>query len=208
MRGPLKRIQQWVKGEVPQPDERVPAPASAAVAGPPLRILMVCSGNICRSPTAEAVLRAKLQRAGLAAVQVDSAGTHGFHVSEPPDPRAQAAAKRRGYDLAKLRARPVRDEDFQQFDWLLAMDDSHLRWLQQRLPAAQGGVSSPVLAAAPQVRLLMDFAQRSKGTAEVPDPYYGSPQGFERVLDLVEDACDGVVLQLLARSGRPGEGRA
>ena len=190
----LARIKQWVKGEVPALAGA--SPTGGAGPGPALRILMVCSGNICRSPTAEAVLRAKLQRAGLVAVQVDSAGTHGFHVSEPPDPRAQAAAKRRGYDLARLRARPVRDEDFHQFQWLLAMDESHLRWLQQRLPAPPGDAAG----SAPQVRLLMAFARQFKGTAEVPDPYYGSPQGFERVLDLVEDACDGVVAALMAQT--------
>jgi protein-tyrosine phosphatase len=151
-----------------------------------LSVLMVCSGNICRSPTAEAVLRAKLQRAGVLDVVVDSAGTHGFHVSEAPDPRAMAAGARRGYDLSALRARPVVVEDFQRFDWLLAMDQGHMSWLGQRRP--QGAVA--------QMGLLMDPATRYTGVAEVPDPYYGGPAGFERVLDLVEDACEGWVARL------------
>lgn len=185
----LGRIKQWMQGG--------PAEADASKAGQgragELRILMVCSGNICRSPTAEAVLRAKLQRAGLAGVLVDSAGTHGFHVSEAPDPRAQAAAKRRGYDLSRLRARPVLDNDSERFQWLLAMDQSHLAWLRQQFPGPQ----------AQQIRLLMDHARQFKGTSEVPDPYYGSAEGFERVLDLVEDACDGLVdLIQRQRSGR------
>ncbi len=175
----LGRIKQWMQGG--PADEQ----AQKAGAGSPggLAILMVCSGNICRSPTAEAVLRAKLQQAGVAGVLVDSAGTHGFHVSEAPDPRAQAAARRRGYDLSRLRARAVRDDDFQRFQWLLAMDKTHLAWLHQRLPAPQ----------AQQASLLMIHARHHQGTAEVPDPYYGSPEGFEHVLDLVEDACDGLV---------------
>jgi protein-tyrosine phosphatase len=95
-------------------------------AGPrPLRVLMVCTGNICRSPTAEGVLRAKLQRLGLhGRMVVDSAGTHGYHTSEPPDPRAIKHAAQRGYDIAKLKARPVSDDDFVRFDWLLAMDEA------------------------------------------------------------------------------------
>ena len=176
----LERIKQWMQGGG---DE---AEASARGGAPELNILMVCSGNICRSPTAEGVLRAKLQRAGLAGVRVDSAGTHGYHLSEAPDARAQAAAKRRGYDLSKLRARPVQEADFGRFQWLLAMDASHLAWLHKRVPQA----------APPQLRLLMEHGRRFKGITEVPDPYYGSPEGFEHVLDLVEDACDGLVEQL------------
>jgi protein-tyrosine phosphatase len=183
----LGRIRQWMQGS---PGNQQAATLVGGGPGP-LSILMICSGNICRSPTAEAVLRVKLQRSGLTGVLVDSAGTHGFHVSEPPDPRAQAAARRRGYDLSRLRARPVQDNDFERFQWLLAMDQSHLSWLQQRLPAAQ----------AKRARLLMDHARRFKGTVDVPDPYYGSPEGFERVLDLVEDACDGLVDMLSRQRG-------
>ena len=197
----LKRIKDWMQGiETPADD--------AAASGSALSILMVCSGNICRSPTAEGVLRAKLQRAGIKGVAVDSAGTHGYHVSEAPDPRAQAAALRRGYDLSRLRARPVKDADFLKFHWLLAMDQTHLAWLQQRFqeapqsPVGWEGPDGPAVPL-PRVKLLLEHARRFKGVAEVPDPYYGSPAGFERVLDLIEDACDGVVEVLLRQRARP-----
>lgn len=181
------RLRTWAQGKAagPDTDRAVATPAS-------LHILMVCTGNICRSPTAEAVLRTKLQRAGLRGVAVDSAGTHGYHTSEAPDPRAIAAAARRGYDLASLQARPMVDEDFVRFQWILAMDHSHMAWLQKRLPHGQGE----------RAGLLMVHAQRFSGLTEVPDPYYGGPAGFERVLDLVEDACDGVVARLRTQSLR------
>lgn len=154
---------------------------------PALRVLMVCSGNICRSPTAEGVLRAKLQSAGLAGrIDVDSAGTQGLHAKEPPDPRAQALASRRGYDLSKLRARRVVGEDFVRFQRILAMDEGHLKWLQQAAPPD----------ARARVELLMDHAVRHRGWREVPDPYFGSERDFERVLDLVEDACEGLARDL------------
>ncbi len=155
---------------------------------PPLvQVLMVCSGNICRSPTAEAVLRARLQAAGLGErIAVDSAGTHGFHVKEPPDPRAQELASKRGYDLSPLRARRVVGEDFVRFQRILAMDEGHLKWLQE---AAPPGASA-------RVELLMKHASKFSGQTEVPDPYYGSTRDFEKVLDLVEDACDGLMREL------------
>lgn len=163
---------------------------------PELRVLMVCSGNICRSPTAEAVLRQHLDRAGLSErVHVDSAGTHGFHIKEPPDPRAQAHAKRRGYDLSALRARRVQGEDFERFHRILAMDEGHLEWLQDAAPPGNRA----------RVELLMAYASRHPDHRVVPDPYYGSPADFERVLDLVEDACAGLVAVLqreLAAAGR------
>jgi protein-tyrosine phosphatase len=180
---------------------------------PELRVLMICSGNICRSPTAEGVLRAKLQRAGLAdRVAVDSAGVQGLHAKEAPDPRAQAHARRRGYDLSKLRARKIVAEDFNRFDLVLAMDIGHLGWLRDNAPAG----------ARARLELLMqhagvrssDGAEASTGIPsglEVPDPYYGSDRDFERVLDLVERACDGLVLDLqrqLAGSKGPGVGNA
>ena len=156
------------------------------------RVLMVCMGNICRSPTAEGVLRAKLQAAGLQQqVEVDSAGTHGFHVREAPDPRAQAHAARRGVNLSGLRARRVVAEDFERFDHVLAMDQANLDWLREMAPAG----------APAQVGLLMAFAQRHATVHEVPDPYYGAAEGFDRVLDLVEDACDGLVGKLLQAQG-------
>lgn len=167
---------------------------------PQLQVLMVCSGNICRSPTAEAVLRARLEAAGLGdRIAVDSAGTHGFHVKEPPDPRAQALGRKRGYDLSKLRARRVVGEDFVRFQRILAMDDGHLKWLQEAAPPD----------ARARVELLMAHAVQHPHQREVPDPYYGSERDFERVLDLVEDACDGLVrtlsrdLALAERAGLP-----
>jgi protein-tyrosine phosphatase len=153
-----------------------------------VHVLMVCTGNICRSPTAEGVLRAKLRQASLnGAVWVDSAGTHGYHTEEPPDPRAIRHAAARGYDISGLRARPVHTRDFARFHWMLAMDEANLTWLQRKSP-------SP---GTPRVELLM---QQLAGAAqrEVPDPYYGPDAGFEHVLDLVERACDGFVQRLIA----------
>ena len=161
--------------------------ATEAAAPGATGVLMICMGNICRSPTAEAVLRSKLQRAGLAErVWVDSAGTHGYHTGEAPDPRAVACGARRGYDLSRLRARPVHDDDFLRFDWLLAMDEDNLQWLQRKAVPERRA----------QLGLLMAHATRHTDELAVPDPYYGAPAGFERVLDLVEDACDGFVAQL------------
>lgn len=156
---------------------------------PQLRVLMVCTGNICRSPMAEGVLRTKLAAAGLAdRVAVDSAGTHGYHTSEPPDPRAIRVAAQRGYDIQRLQARPVVPEDFDEFDWLLALDQGHLQWLQKKAPEGH----------AARLTLLMDYARQHAGVNEVPDPYYGPEAGFEHVLNLVEDACDGVIAELQA----------
>lgn len=156
----------------------------------PTRILMVCMGNICRSPTAEAVLRTKLQRAGLErVVEVDSAGTHGhYHAGEKPDARAQKHAAARGYDLSRLRARRVVEADYSRFHWLLAMDDQNLAHLRQTLP----------IGATARLGLLMEYSRGYADVRAVPDPYYGAPAGFERVLDLVEDACDGLVEHLKA----------
>ncbi|MDE2146832.1 MAG: low molecular weight phosphotyrosine protein phosphatase [Burkholderiales bacterium] len=150
---------------------------------------MVCTGNICRSPTAEAVLRAKLEQAGLGdRVAVASAGTTGWHEGEAPDPRARQHALLRGYDLSALRARALRPEDYERHDLILAMDEGHLAHLQAHAPAGSRARLQPLLA----------YARRFAGTAEVPDPYYGPPQGFEQVLDLVEDACEGLVACLAA----------
>ena len=162
--------------------------AAAPVPGPAFRVLTVCTGNICRSPTAQAVLMAKVKARGLhERVTVDSAGTHGFHLQEPPDVRAQRHGARRGYDLKKLRARSVDDADFKRFDLILAMDEKNLEWLREKAPPG-----SPA-----RLGLLMSHARRHAEVKEVPDPYYGAGDGFERVLDLVEDACDGLVAELL-----------
>lgn len=143
-----------------------------------MRILFVCLGNICRSPTAEVVLRTLAAReAPELTLEVDSAGTAGYHVGEPPDPRTQAAASRRGYDLSSRRARIVEPGDFERFDLILAMDRQNLSVLHRRAPTA----------ARQRVRLFLEFAPET-GTTEVPDPYYGGPNGFEEVLDLVESA--------------------
>jgi protein-tyrosine phosphatase len=175
MRRLLDLLRRTPTGDAPAPDA--------------LRVLLVCMGNICRSPMAEGVLRAKLQQAGLhTRVVVDSAGTHGYHTGEAPDPRAIRAAAQRGFELSVLRARPVQPEDFSRFDWLLAMDRANLAWLQSRLPEG----------AQVRIGLLMEHARGHAGVHEVPDPYYGAAAGFEHVLELVEDACDGLVGRLSA----------
>ncbi len=155
-------------------------------------MLMVCMGNICRSPTAEAVLRTRLIAAGLERlVEVDSAGTHGYHAGEPPDRRAMKHGAARGYDLSRLRARRVSADDFRRFDWVLAMDGENLARLNALRPPD----------ATARLGLLMEHAQRFPDVTEVPDPYYGPPAGFERVLDLVEDACEGLLVRLRVESG-------
>lgn len=158
-----------------------------------LRVLMVCMGNICRSPTAEAVLRQRLEAAGLAGhVEVDSAGTHAWHTGNPPDPRSIRHASVRGYDLGALRARPVVPADFAAFDLILAMDGDNHAWLEQRCPSPHRGKLG--LLSRHHVRL---------SSAEVPDPYYGEGGAFDHVLDLVEDACDGLVDHLRTRLAGP-----
>lgn len=153
---------------------------------PAFSVLMVCMGNICRSPTAEAVLRHRLEKLGLCdRIGVDSAGTYGGHTGDAPDPRARRHAARRGYDLGGMRARAVRAEDFARFGLVLAMDEDNLAALERLRPPGVG-----------EVRLLMPFAGRDDLPREVPDPYYGGPEGFEQVLDLLEAACDGLVERL------------
>ena len=150
------------------------------------RILFVCMGNICRSPTAEAVFREVLRaEGGGVEVHVDSAGTHGYHVGEAPDARAIAAARRRGYEMQDLRARQVELEDFERFDLLLAMDEDNLAFLRRIAPAAHRS----------RARLLLEFAPGA-GRRDVPDPYYGGEAGFEQVLDLVEEAARGLLDEL------------
>ena len=154
-----------------------------------MRILFVCMGNICRSPSAEGVFRSLVAaRAPQLAVEIDSAGTHDYHVGEPPDDRAIAAARRRGIDLSSLRARTVQTSDFDSYDLILAMDEQNLRELRRRAPAARHD----------RIRLMMEFAASSPVRA-VPDPYYGGPQGFEQVLDLLEEAAEGLLRELLSR---------
>lgn len=146
-------------------------------------VLFVCLGNICRSPTAEGVFRYLCEQAGVSSrVDIDSAGTGAWHVGHPPDVRAQAAALKRGIDLSQQRARAVSDADFEVFDYILAMDQANLQELLARSPTKH----------AHKIQLYMEFAQDAT-VAEVPDPYYGEGDGFERVLDLVMDAGKGLI---------------
>ncbi|MBM4229876.1 MAG: low molecular weight phosphotyrosine protein phosphatase [Gammaproteobacteria bacterium] len=145
-------------------------------------------GNICRSPSAEAVLRELARREfPLLQLEVDSAGTHGYHIGDPPDPRSIAAGRKRGYDLTTLRARQVERSDFERFDWLLAMDAANLERLQQLAPASTAG----------RERLFLEFVGESP-RKEVPDPYYGETADFELVLDLLESASRRLLRQLTA----------
>ncbi len=147
------------------------------------KILFICMGNICRSPTVEGVFRKLVSDAGLDAhVKVGSAGTHSFHVGEAPDPRAVAAAKKRGVDLTALRARQISKEDFVHFDMILVMDWENHAFLQQMAPRQYHH----------KIKLLMSFATEHE-SAVVPDPYYGSVDGFETVLDYVEDAATNLI---------------
>lgn len=152
-------------------------------AGRPFRVLMVCTGNICRSPTAHGVLEKMVADAGLSdRIAVDSAGTHGYHVGEAPDARSQAHARKRGYDLSPQRARQLQASDFDDFDLVLVMDGANEAAARRLCPAER----------LTRLRRLTDFC-RTHTDREVPDPYYGGVQGFEHVLDLVEDACAGVL---------------
>jgi len=141
-------------------------------------VLVVCTGNICRSPTAEGVLRHLVEKRGLAErVRIQSAGTHDYHVGEAPDPRSVRHASKRGYDLAQLRAAQVSAEDFHAYDYILAMDRGHLRILKALAPRD----------ARAHIGLFLDASARWNGE-DVPDPYYGGAEGFEQVLDMVEEA--------------------
>ena len=149
-------------------------------------------GNICRSPTAEGVFRRLVaERAPGVTIEIDSAGTHDYHVGEPPDPRSIAAASRRGVDLRHLRARTIRDEDFERFDLIIAMDRLNRAMLLERSP-------EPFRE---RIRLLMEFAENGE-VEDVPDPYYGGAPGFERVLDLAEEAAAGLLDDVLQQARR------
>ena len=153
------------------------------------KVLFVCTGNICRSPTAEGVARGLAAKHGVDHLfQFDSAGTHGYHVGAPPDPRTVVAARQRGYDLSPLRARRVTEFDFISFDHVLAMDREHLEFLQRVCPSPHRH----------KLRMFLEYRQ-AFDQDEVPDPYYGGAQGFEQVLDLVEDAAAHLILTLSAR---------
>ncbi|MXR68545.1 low molecular weight protein-tyrosine-phosphatase [Shewanella insulae] len=146
-------------------------------------VLFVCLGNICRSPTAEAVFRGLLNERGLSIV-CDSAGTSDYHEGEGPDRRARQAGERRGLDFSDIRARGVRDDDFERFDLILAADKANLRDLRVRCPAQY------------QSKLALMLSFLDEGEREVPDPYYGGDAGFEQVLDLLQQSCEKLLSQI------------
>jgi low molecular weight protein-tyrosine phosphatase len=156
-----------------------------------ISVLFVCMGNICRSPTAEGVFRRRVAQAGLEhAVRVDSAGTHDYHVGEAPDPRARQAATKRGYDIGGLLGRQVVPEDFATHDYILAMDRDNLAALLRLCPAEHRD----------KVRLFLAYSRKYPGH-EVPDPYFGGRQGFDWVLDMVEDGAAGLIEEIRRRLG-------
>lgn len=156
------------------------------------RVLLVCMGNICRSPTAEGVLRTYIKNNNLGdCFEVDSAGTHGYHVGEAPDSRTQRAASIRGYNLSQLRARKVARQDLDYFDLILAMDKSNLDNLNRMATPEQQE----------RIKLFMDYAKNFDDD-EVPDPYYGLGHGFDLVLDMVEDASQGLIDEIKRKVGR------
>lgn len=154
-----------------------------------VKVLFVCMGNICRSPTAHGVFRSLVEREGLGqAIEIDSAGTHAYHVGSLPDKRAQATARSRGVDLSDLVARRVAPEDFAVFDYVLAMDQDNFIALSEICPDQH----------VEKIQMFMDFAPGMR-TREVPDPYYGGASGFERVFDLVEAAAEGLLAEIRRR---------
>ncbi|SMF31099.1 protein tyrosine phosphatase [Alteromonadaceae bacterium Bs31] len=152
----------------------------------PVKVLFVCLGNICRSPTAHGIFRSFVREQGLhAEILVDSAGTSGWHIGSPPDQRSAAAAAKRGYDLSDLRGRQVGASDFLEYDYILAMDSNNLSALKAMKPSYYEGTLS----------LFLDFAENND-VRDVPDPYYGGVKGFDKVLDLVEDGCAGLLAHI------------
>jgi protein-tyrosine phosphatase len=151
-----------------------------------MRVLFVCMGNICRSPMAEGVFKRRVADAGLSdQIASDSAGTHDYHIGEPPDARAQRVVERRGYDISGLRGRQVTRRDFSEFDYVLAMDETNFRLLARLCPQEQTH----------KLKRFMEF-HADPAMREVPDPYYGGAQGFEAVLDMVEEAAQGLLSHL------------
>lgn len=154
-----------------------------------VRVLFVCLGNICRSPLAEGVFRHLVTQAGLAhLIEIDSAGTHAYHVDEPPDPRAQATARQYGIDIGNLRGRQALADDIERFDYILAMDRENYGNLQNICPT---GLEH-------KIRLFLEFAPQ-RAEREVPDPYFGGASGFNRVLDMVEEAAQGLLRDIRER---------
>jgi protein-tyrosine phosphatase len=160
----------------------------------PVRVLFVCTGNICRSPTAEGIFVKLVRDAGFGEdILADSAGTHGYHVGEPPDQRTCQAATRRGYDLSTLRARKFERGDFHDFDLVLAMDRENHAHLARMVPPSEGH----------KLKMMMQYATRFR-ELEVPDPYYGGSRGFEVVLDMIEDASRGLLEAIVKEKSLPG----
>lgn len=158
---------------------------------PGINVLFVCMGNICRSPTADAVFRHHVRAAGLShLIQVDSAGTHAYHNGEPPDRRAQQAALKRGYSMQGLQARCVEISDFSRFDYILAMDRNNLSDMQRDCPPDHLN----------KLSLLLQYSTHWETCQEVPDPYYGGKQGFEIVLDLVENASEMLLKHIVDKT--------
>jgi len=156
-----------------------------------IKVLFVCMGNICRSPTAQGVFVRQVAQAGLEhLIDTDSAGTHDYHIGEPPDPRSQEAALRRGIDLSDQRARQVKHTDFAEFDYVLAMDEDNYAELRMQCPPQHKH----------KLRLFLDFAANTSAR-EVPDPYFGGARGFEHVLDLAEMAAQGLLADIRRRIG-------
>jgi protein-tyrosine phosphatase len=159
------------------------------------RVLFVCTGNICRSPTAAGIFLKLVRDAGLQErIVADSAGTHGYHVGEPPDERTCQAATRRGYDLSVLRARKFERADFDRFDLVLAMDTENHTHLARVVPQSEGH----------KLKMMMQYAKTFR-EREVPDPYYGGSHGFELVLDMLEDASRGLLEAILEKQRVPGQ---
>ena len=154
-----------------------------------INVLFVCMGNICRSPTAEGVFAYRLKEAGLdSVVGVDSAGTHAYHIGEQPDPRSQKTASQRGISLKHLKARKAVAEDFELFDYILAMDRDNYLGLEKICPPGSEY----------KLQLFLSYAPNLE-TDEVPDPYYGGPTGFDRVLDMIEEASEGLLQDIQLR---------
>jgi len=154
-----------------------------------VKVLFVCMGNICRSPTAEGVFRHIVEKEGLDnRITTDSAGTHAYHIGEQPDLRSQQTARKRGIDLSDLRGRKAVSQDFAEFDYILAMDNDNYRLLQQLSPNSGDA----------KLKLFLEFSKDYSET-EVPDPYYGGDQGFEHVFDLVESASYGLLEEIKTR---------
>lgn len=149
-----------------------------------MSVLFVCTGNICRSPTADAVLRGMAAQAGVN-LRVDSAGTHGYHIGEAPDPRTQKAALHHGVDMAFLRARKIEGADFERFDYLIAMDNGHYAAMQRMSPPQH----------AHKLRLFLDALPQHQGQ-DVPDPYYGSARDFDHVFTLISAGCEALLQEL------------